>query len=116
MPSTMIYSRAAVILVPFPFTDLSGRKKRPGVVVSADSYNSGQDDLIIAQISSQVDRPVSPDEYEIIDWKGSGLLFPSVVRPKLFTLESSLVIRALGHLTTQEMDEVDKRLRIVLAL
>lgn len=112
----MPYRRGEVVLVPFPFTDLSGQKKRPGVVVSADSHMQAQDDLVIAQISSQVDNPVPVDEYEIIDWGDAGLLYPSVVRPKLFTLEGGLIIRSLGHMPAGEMAQVDERLRTVLAL
>ncbi len=114
----MSYSRGEVVLVPFPFTDLSGQKKRPGVVVSADFHIQAQDDLVIAQISSQVDNPVPSDEYEIVDWGrgNAGLLFPSVVRPKLFTLEEKIVIKSLGHIPAAEMTQVDQRLRMVLSL
>ena len=113
----MPYSRGDVILVPFPFSDLSGQKKRPGVVISADSHIRAQNDLIVAQISSQVSNPVPPDEYEIADWDGvAGLLFPSVVRPKLFTLEDSMVLKPLGYIPVVEMREIDQRLRMVLSL
>lgn len=127
MPNTMTYRRGDVVLVPFPFSNQKGTKKRPavvvdvdeemeGVVVSADYSNSQQDDLIIAQISSMFRRPLPPDEYEIVDWEKAELLRPSVVRPKLATLEESLVIRPLGRLTDEDMKEVDDRLRMVLAL
>ena len=112
----MTYSRGDVVLVPFPFSDLSGGKQRPGVVISADSHIRAQNDLIVAQISSQVGNPVPPDEYEIVDWPHVGLLFPSVVRPKLFTLEDSIVVRSLGHIPVAEMQQIDQRLRMVLAL
>ena len=113
----MPYSRGDVILVPFPFSDLSGQKKRPGVIISADSHIAAQDDLIVAQISSQVSNPVPSDEYEIIDWRGAaGLLFPSVVRPKLFTLEDSMVLKPLGYIPIAEMREIDQRFRMVLSL
>ena len=113
----MPYSRGDVILVPFPFSDQSGHKKRPGVVVSADAHIRAQNDLIVAQISSQVSNPVPPDEYEIVDWHGTaGLLFRSVVRPKLFTLEDSIVLRSLGYIPVAEMQQIDQRLRMVLSL
>lgn len=113
----MPYSRGDVVLVPFPFSDQSGQKKRPGVVISADSHISAQSDLIVAQISSQVSSPVPTDEYEIVDWNGAGgLLFPSVVRPKLFTLEDSIVLRSLGYIPIAEMRQIDQRLRMVLSL
>jgi mRNA interferase MazF len=45
-----------ILLVPFPFTDLSTTKKRPALVVSRDAYNAGPD-VVIAFITSQIDGP-----------------------------------------------------------
>lgn len=115
MPSMMSYSRGDVVLVPFPFTDLSGRKKRPGVIISSDGYNKSQNDLIIAQISSQV-TPLGADEYLIAEWKQAGLLFPSAVRPKIFTIEGSRVVKRLGQVPATEMQEIDDKLRSVMQL
>ncbi|MEX0801466.1 MAG: type II toxin-antitoxin system PemK/MazF family toxin [Dehalococcoidia bacterium] len=116
MPNTTSYSRGDVVLVPFPFTDLSGQKKRPAVVVSSNTYNQSQDDLVLAQLSSQVSRPVPTDEYLLTGWQQANLLHPSVVRPKLFTIDSSLIIRALGQLSAIDMAGLDSRLRLILHL
>jgi len=40
MPPTTGYSFGDVVLVPFPFTDQSGFKKRPAVVVSSTEYQA----------------------------------------------------------------------------
>lgn len=116
MPSTTIYRRGDVVLVPFPFTDLSGRKKRPALVVSSDANNQAQDDLVLAQISSQVSSDVPADEHLIVGWQQAGLLHPSVVRPKLFTIDSSLVLKALGRLPANDMAGIDNKLRLLLGL
>ncbi len=47
----MANSFGDVVLVPFPFTDQSGTKKRPAVVVSSSAYNSARRDLIIMAIT-----------------------------------------------------------------
>ena len=54
MPSTTSYRRGDVVLVPFPFTDLSSAKQRPALVVSADAFNVTRDDVLAAAITSQV--------------------------------------------------------------
>lgn len=47
------YSFGDVLLVPFPFTDLSGSKQRPAVVVNSARYARERPDLILMPITSQ---------------------------------------------------------------
>ena len=58
MTSTSRFSFGDVVLVPFPFTDQSGTKKRPAVVVSSHSYNASRRDIVIMAITSQVRTPL----------------------------------------------------------
>jgi mRNA interferase MazF len=52
MPSMTRYRQGDVLLVPFPFTDQSGVKLRPAVVMSSDDYNLRHTNLILAPITS----------------------------------------------------------------
>ena len=54
MPSTTLYRRGDIILVPFPFTDLSSSKRRPALVVSPDDFNGRLQDLVVIAITSQL--------------------------------------------------------------
>ena len=45
------FSFADVVLVPFPFTDQPGTKKRPAVVVSSHDYNASRRDIVIMAIT-----------------------------------------------------------------
>jgi hypothetical protein len=54
MPPTACYSFGDVILVPFPFTDQIGIKKRPAVVVSSAAYQAQRRDLIIASVTKPI--------------------------------------------------------------
>jgi mRNA interferase MazF len=65
MPSTTPYKRGDIILVPFPFTDLTIAKQRPGLVVSSDLLNNVRDDLLVAAITSQVPNSLAADEFMI---------------------------------------------------
>src|SRR5476651_587335 len=53
MPSTTRYKRGDIVLVSFPFTDLSSSKKRPALVVSPDSFNQTMQDVVLAAITTQ---------------------------------------------------------------
>ena len=63
----MTLSFGDVVLVPFPFTDQSGIKKRPAVVVSSNNYNVSRRDLLIRAITSQVRQPLGFAEALILD-------------------------------------------------
>ena len=56
MQPTTGYSFGDVVLVPFPFTDQAGTKKRPAVIISSAVYNTAQRDLVIMAVTSQL-RP-----------------------------------------------------------
>ena len=70
MPSTTRYKRGDIVLVSFPFTDLSSSKRRPALVVSPDSFNEAMQDLVLAAITSRV----AEDDALTIDRLLDGLL------------------------------------------
>ena len=80
------YSKWDIILVPFPFTDLTTAKKRPALVVSPDSYNELGPDLVIAFLTSQTKILPRPGDYPIQSWKESGLPRASLLRMKFATI------------------------------
>jgi mRNA interferase MazF len=60
----MQYRRGSVVLVPFPFTDLSQSKTRPAVVVSPENINIHSPDIILAAVSSTI--PHVPHNLELV--------------------------------------------------
>jgi mRNA interferase MazF len=68
-----------VVLVPFPFTDQSGTKKRPAVVVSIVDYNTSRRDIVIMAITSQVRAPLGYGEATVDDWRAAGLIKASLL-------------------------------------
>lgn len=53
MPSTTTFRRGQVVVVEVPFSDHSGTKPRPAMIVSADDFHRGLPDIIVCPISSQ---------------------------------------------------------------
>jgi mRNA interferase MazF len=110
------YRRGDVVLVPFDFTDRSGTKWRPAVVVSSDSYNAGTPDVLIASITSNLGAISHPGDRRLTDWQAAGLLKPSLAQTKLATIASSLVGRRLGALSPADLAAFDQGLSSALDL
>lgn len=111
----MSYKRGDVVLVRFPFTDLTTTKKRPALVISTDFYNQSQINLIIAAITSQTHR-LGIGDCLIQNWREAGLAKPSQVKATITTIEQDLVLRKLGTLTPDDMKVVDQELTKALGL
>lgn len=112
----MAFQRGDVVLVPFPFTDLSVAKTRPAVVVSSDLYHQVRPDLLLAYVSSQVSKAHPILDYLLQDWAAAGLPRPSFFRPKVAAIEPVLVAHQVGRLSARDLFEVDNRLRQAMAL
>mgnify|MGYP000458474047 FL=1 len=110
----MAFQRGDVVLIPFPFTDLSAKRARPAVVVSVPEYEQNTGDVIVAQITSR--HHSLPTDYALQDWQSAGLLKPSIVRVKLATINASLVQLRIGQLSNRDLEEVNKRLKLALGL
>ncbi len=88
-------NRGDVVLVGFVFSDESGRKLRPAVVISSAAYNRAREELVVSAITSNVRRRLFGDHL-IDNWRGAGLLFPSLVTGILRTIKRTMIDRKLG--------------------
>ena len=107
--------RADVVLVRFIFSDESGTKLRPALVVSSAAYHRGRQELVVAAITSNVRRRLYGD-HVLTDWKSAGLLFPSTVTGIIRTVKPSMIDRKLGSLANSDREAIDRELRRSLAL
>jgi mRNA interferase MazF len=88
-----VFAFGSIVLTRFPFTDLSGDKRRPALVVSRD--NDRRRDLVVCFITS-VPRS-GPDMAPLAPSSGTGLKVPPVVRfDKLATLDGAVEGGKLG--------------------
>jgi mRNA interferase MazF len=110
-----IYSRGDVVLVGFVFSDESGRKVRPAVVISPPVYQRARQEVVVAAITSNVRRPLFGD-HSITGWKEAGLLFPSVVTGIFRTIKRTMVDRRLGSLPRPDLEAMNRELRRSLGL
>ena len=110
------HQRGDVVLIPFPFTDLTTTKTRPAVVVSSQLYHQVRSELLLAYVSSQVSKANTQFDYILTEWDVAGLPKPSFVRPKLAAIEPSLIIYHVGHLSADDLSAVDECLRRAMDL
>ncbi len=100
-----------VVLVPFPFTDLSGVKRRPVMVLSNRRHNSSSRDFICCGMTSNLANKrnsVLIDSTEMTE--GSIPVRSRIKFDKIFTLERSLVVKALGRVSHNKLATVKQGL------
>ena len=84
-----------VVLVPFPFSDLSRSKVRPAVCLA----EVGRGDWVLCQITSSPYGDPTAVPLDAPDFSSGGLLVASFARPgKLFTAHAGLIVRSVGVL------------------
>jgi mRNA interferase MazF len=102
----MSYQPGDVVLIAFPYTGGAQTRMRPALVI----LDTGDADVLVARITTQLHQ--TPHDVTIADWRGAGLLAPSVVRlHKLAALEKALIRRRLGTLPPAERQLVAVLLR-----
>ena len=111
-------TRGDVVEVDWPFTDLSGSKIRPAVVVQADFLNGLIDDTILVQITST--RHGIPGTEVLLDpalETGSGLIKVCVASCiNITTYDGALIIRTIGYLSDPAMKDIEACLKAVLEI
>jgi mRNA interferase MazF len=107
----MIYNQWDFVLIPFPFTDLSKTKKRPGLIVSPNEYNKSGD-LVIAFVTSNLNAAPKLGDYKIRQWEKSGLPKPSLIRMKFATINQEIIVKRIGKLTPEDGLAFKKKLQI----
>ncbi|HHT9159600.1 MAG TPA: type II toxin-antitoxin system PemK/MazF family toxin [Candidatus Brocadiaceae bacterium] len=101
------FVKGDVVVVPFPFSDLTKAKKRPALVIAV----LGGNDLILCQITSQSIK----DNYSIFlndaDFVEGGLKQLSNLRPnRIFTADSHIILYRVGKLKSEKLNKVIEKI------
>ncbi len=106
------FVKGSIVVVPFPFSDLSDSKRRPALVLA----DLNTDDIILCQITS---RQSPNDRYAVavsnINLQNGSLISEGNIRPnKIFTADKALIIRTVGILDTETYQAVfDKIVELI---
>ena len=104
-----------IALVDFGFSEGAGSKKRPVLIISSDSYHKNRKEVIAAAITSNIERILFADT-RIADWKGAGLLYPSLVTGIIRTIKENIIIRKRGSITQKDFLAVQENFRKAIGL
>jgi len=96
-------SAGEVVLIPFPFSDLSQAKLRPAVCLAP----AGRGDWVLCQVTSNDFGDPGAIPLDAADFASGGLRLVSYARPgKLFTANASLIVRSLGTLAPDSFERI----------
>lgn len=104
MPS---YSKFEIVLISFPFSDLSGAKVRPAVVVSTTHTSQ---DLLIVPLTSKTTNLLS-GEFILTKWKEANLNVETAVKRGIYTIKETLVKKRVGESADIDAERLAKSLR-----
>lgn len=107
------FSRGTVVLVRYPFSDLSNFKVRPAVVISTpgDIY----DDVFVVPLTSRTNN-LSEREFVLNDWAGAGLPVPTAVKRGILLVDSNVVLKSVGVLSAHDLEELHTSVKHWLGL
>jgi mRNA interferase MazF len=115
----MSLKRGDIVLLPFPWTDLSSYKIRPALVISDDAFNKNNRDAVFLFITSK--KYTSDFDYYLDakdpSFKSTGLKSASTFRiSKIMTLEQNFAKRYLGHADKSLLQQLESGLKLLLNL
>lgn len=110
-----VFTRQDVVLVDFIFSEETGSKRRPVLVLSSAEYHQGRQEAVVAAVTSNTSR-ILPGDHLMGDWENAGLPLPSVVTGIIRTIKRGMIGRRLGRVSDKEMANIEANLRSTLEL
>jgi mRNA interferase MazF len=103
--------KGEIVLIPFPFTDLTSTKMRPALILAASSL-----DITVCFITGQTHLQESTDVL-VKHNSNNGLKKDSLIKvSKIATLDKSLAIGLLGYISSTELTKVEQSLKTFFQL
>lgn len=105
------FMKGDIVVLNFPFSDLSKTKRRPALVIS----NLDGDDIILCQITSSSKTDRYSVKIEANDFIDGNLAVESVIRPnKIFTADKSIILYTACKITIEKTDIIVKAIADIL--
>ena len=104
-----------LLIVPFPFSDQSGRKVRPVIVVSNDDFNNHSEDVIVVGVTSNIKRERYALNFSSKDLENGTLFADCIIKVEnILRLEKDLIIKKIGKINEKKLKEIHSVLDKIL--
>lgn len=110
MTLIMTYKKQDIVLVPFPFNDKLGFKKRPAVIISKENHHKEYRKYLCLAITSQDKRSNTVRyEHKLYKTTSVGLLYKDqwVLPNKVFSIENRIILKKLGTMDKKDYNIVE---------
>lgn len=98
------YSANEIVLVQYPFSDLSALIIRPAIIINSPHQSQ---DVIIVPLTSKTTQ-LLPGEFILAHWKTAGLNTVSAVKRGIFTIAARLIVKSIGSLDSKDAAQLEK--------
>ena len=100
-----------IVLIPFPFTNLTGSKLRPALILAETTL-----DVTVSFITTQLQWQ-EPTDILLQPNSGNGIKKTSIVRlNKIATIDSALMVGKIGKVNSQQLDELNLKLKAIFQI
>lgn len=104
-----MYSQREIVLVPFPYADLSSSKRRPVLLVSNNDYNKNFPDALVCVVTSNLFKDGYSVTLNDADLESGRLPVESIIKcHKLFTIEQSQILKRFSKVSVTKFGEVKR--------
>ncbi|MDX2189066.1 MAG: type II toxin-antitoxin system PemK/MazF family toxin [Bacteroidota bacterium] len=105
------FVKGDIVVIPFPFSNLKGQKKRPALVLA----DLESEDIILCQITSQNKDTKYSIQLSSKEFKSGSLPVLSYIRPnRIFTADKNIIIKKSGTISMEKFKEVISKLNEIL--
>lgn len=106
------YKQREIVLVPFPYSDLSSTKRRPVLIVSNDNYNQNFQDVVVCVITSNLYKDNYSVELKNKDLEIGVLPESSIIKAhKLFTIHQNKIIKKFSVVKAEYFEKIGDKIK-----
>jgi mRNA interferase MazF len=102
-------SQGDILLVPFPFSDQSGRKVRPVIVISNDRFNENSSDLLVVGVTSNISKDRHTLNLDNKDLEEGKLFTKCCIKVEnILRMDKQLVVKKIGKIKNEKLEAIRK--------